>query len=477
MGQRHRKRTKLGTSGTVGNPLGTGITGNNRSGGGYGTVQKGAKTASGNPMVNPFVIPKQSGLTQGSWVYPSYYYQTWDILAWRNACDQAIKMGYTESYATLTTWAYERSPFIQSLFYKLGFAFDKIKFFIAGDDGKEIPELTELLCNKPWQLQLRREILFSHFWGFSGLNFDPGDPDSNRPGAIYKYPQQQIDPINRMLKANTFAFYDGMLFDDNDNLLFVQPSTNYEAFLGWMQPITSLFVEMNVNSNNWVSAGRRLAFPVMTVGYPQDDGSLDANGQPQNNYKQDAVNFAANIDPTQAQVYPYTIDQDGNIIKSVLVEFEKPGAAASLHKIYQEFNETCKGEIELLIFGRAITQPTGRAGNRALGEVEERAVDDRIAGLAPYVKAVLNNDVKRKFEKFYTNLPDGWHFGYNTSKQLTFADMQIVSAVANENGYKLTEKFFADNGISSDFLEKLPAPQKDQIVKPDQTFNSAMRVA
>lgn len=462
-----RKSTQLGTSGTVGNPIGTGITGNGKGGGGFGTVQKGAKTATGSPMVNPFVIPKQSGLTQGSWVYPSMYFRNWDITAWRQACDQCIKMGYSESYATLTTWAYERSPFIQSLFFKLGIALDKIPFFINDKNGNEIPELTAELCNKPWQMQLRKEILFSYFWGFSGINFDPLTEN------VYKYPQQQIDPINRMLKANTFSFYDGELFDNNDNLLYVQPSTSYESFLGWMQPITASFIEMNVSSNNWVAAGRRLAFPIMTVGYPQDDGSFDVNGKSQNNYRDDAIALATGIDPQQAQVYPYTIDpQTGEIVKSVLIEFEKPGTASSMHKIYQEFNTDMKSEIQELVYGRSLTQAAGRGGNRALGEVEERALDDRIAGLIPYVQAILNGPYKPKIEKFYRNLPKGWTFAYNTSKQLTFADMQIISAVANQNGKRLTDRFFEENGFSKDFFEDAPA-EDDKITQPEPALQMA----
>lgn len=462
-----KKKDTLGTSGTVGNPLGYGQRGAAKDGGGYGTVQPGAKTATGSPIVNPFVIPKHSGLNQGTYVYPSYYYQSWDLTTWRQACDQAIKMGYTQSYATLTTWAYERSPFIQSLFLKLGIALDRVRFFIVDKNGNEMPALTEMMCNKPWQMQLRKEILWSYFWGFTGLNFDPYE------GTIYKYPQQQIDPINRMLKANTYSFYDGELFADNDNLLYIQPSTNYESFLGWMQPITAMFVQMNVNSNNWVAAGRRLAFPVMTVGYPQDDGSIDpTTNLPVNDYRNDALAVSKDLDPTQGLVYPYTIDQDGNVVKSIMIEFEKPGTASSMHKIYQEFNTDAKTEIQEMVYGRSLTQAAGRGGNRALGEVEERALDDRIEGLVPFVLAVLNDEFRHKISKFFNDLPKGWSYAYDTSKPLSVADFKVYSAILNENGYKATPKMFEANGIPLEFFEKAEV-KEDKLVKPDQTFQMA----
>lgn len=470
MAKGRRSKSKLGNQALFGLP-GAGITRNGKGGGGFGTVQPGTRTATGSPLVNPFIIPKQSGQTIGSWVYPSQYYVDWSVTKWREACDQAIKMGYTQAYATLTSWVYEKSPFVRSLFMKLGAAMDRVPFYATDKDGNEIPELTLELCNKPWQMKMRREILFSYFWGFSGLNFDPVE------GKCYKYPMQQLDPINRMLKANTFSFYDGEMFDDNDNLLFVQPSDNYEDFLGWMQAIACSYIEMNVNNTNWIAAGRRLAFPLLTVGYPQDDGSLDANGQPKNNYKNDAIALATDIDPTQGLVYPYTIDNDGKIQKSIEIEFEKTGTSAGMHKIYQEFNQEQKGEIQEMVYGRSLTQSSGKGGNRALGEVEERTLDNRVAELMPYVLAVLNDDTgfKKKISKFYRNLPEGWLYGYNTAKQLSIADIQVMGATLNANGYKLTPKFFEENGVSPDFFEPMPQPETDKLVTPEATFQMASK--
>ena len=241
--------------------------------GGWGQGQPGAKPATGqNPSVNPFIIPKSAGLNVFSQTYPSNYFVEWNLSTWRMACDQCMKMGYTLSYATLVSWAFECSPFIRSLFEALGSALERIPVFIVDKKGNKLDDWTKELCESTWTIQLRKEILYSYFWGFSGLNFDPLSK------KIYKYPMQDIDPINRMLRANTFSFSDGVRFEDHDNLLFVQPSSSYEAFLGWMQPITRSFIQQNINKNNWVAAGRRLAFPVLTVGYPQNDGGVDLNG-------------------------------------------------------------------------------------------------------------------------------------------------------------------------------------------------------
>lgn len=459
-GRRSKSKLMKGGGGNIFgglNPATWSQKGGGVQGGGYGQGLRKSEPAGGTtPSVNPFVIPKAVGLNQISQAYPSNYFVEWNLSTWRFACDQAVKQGYCLSYATLTTWAYECSPFIQGLFNKLGTALDKINFFVIDDKGKEIPELTEELCNKPWHMQLRKEIMFSYFWGFTGLNFDPLQE------KIYKYPMQQIDPINRMLKEDTFSFYSGTNFEDKENLLFVQPSTNYESFLGWMQPITRSFINMNTTSNNWVSAGRRLAFPVMTVGYPEDDGALRPDplnpGQYKavNPYRHDAIKLAEGIDPQKAQVYPYTIDDKGNVVKSVLIEFEKPGTGQSLHRIYQEFNADQKSEIEQMIFGRSMTQGTSKGGNRALGEVEERAIDDIIMGLIEFVVAVLNNDFKPKISKFYNGLPDGWKFQYNKSKQLTIADVVAISGVMVSNGKRLTDEFFEAQGLSRDFFEDAP---------------------
>lgn len=463
---RNRNRTTL--SNTAGNIFGNpGIPGNGSQGGGggYGLGNKKTKPASGTqPAVNPFLTPKASGLNTISQTFPNNYYVEWNLSTWRSACDQCIRMGYATSYAVLVSWAFECSPFIQSLFNKLGAALDKIPFFCIDGKGNQLPELTDELCGKLWHMQLRKEIMFAYFWGFTGLNFDPV------LGKVYKYPMQDIDPINRFLKSSTFAFYDGVSFNEHDNLLFVQPSSNYESFLGWMQPITRSFIQMNLANNNWIAAGRRLAFPLMTMGYPQNDQAEDPLNPTQvvNPYKVQAEAIAANIDPSKALVYPYTLDDKGGIVKSIEIEFEKPGTAANMHKIFQEFNADQKADIQEMIFGRSFTNTSSGGGNRALGEVEEQAVAEVMTAILPTVLAILNDDFKLKISKFYEKLPTDWKFGYNQSKQLTVADIVSLSGVVISSGFKFTQAFFEQNGLSKEFIEEAPviAPPENKEFKP-----------
>lgn len=470
-----KKRIGLAGQGPFGNTTGFGnITGNGKGGGGFGTVQPGTRTATGSPIVNPFFIPKQSGLNVGSWVYPSQYLVPWDTTRVRLACDQVTKMGYTQDYATLTSWVYEKSAFVQSLFLKLGAAMDRVPFYIVDKKGEEIPGLTDALCNQQWQIQLRREILYAHFWGFTMLNFDPVE------GECYKYPMQQIDPINRMLKANTFAFYDGAMADDYPNLLYIQPSNNYEAFCGWMQPIAFAFVEMNENNDNQLAAGRRAAYSSTVVYYPQDDGSVDpVTNLPRNDYKQQAIDISTNMNPKVGLVAPYVLNDKNEMQKSIVLESEKNGNSAQAYKIYSDLNERYEGHIQTLIFGRSLTGGSGgKSGNRALGEVEERAMDDRVAELMPFILSTLNNKFKTKISQLYDGLPNinNWDYSYNHAKQLTIADIQVLGATFNANGYKLTPKFFEEQGgMSPDFFEPMPQPETDTLVKPDATFQMAVK--
>jgi hypothetical protein len=300
--------------------------------------------------------------------------------------------------------------------------------------------------------------MFSFFWGFSGLNFDPVAE------KIYKYPLQQIDPINRMLRASTFSFYDGVNFDETDNLLFVQPSSSYESFLGWMQQISRSFIQMNLNKNSWVAAGRRLAFPILTVGYPQNDGGIDADGAQVNPYRNQAELIAANTNPQNGLVYPYTLDSSGNIVKSIEIDFEKPGTGQNAHKIYQEFNNDEKDEIREMIFGGSLTANVGDSGSRALGEVQERMFDSVVAGKMEFILATLNFDFIPKISKFYKNFPVGCRFEINRSKQLTLEEMKELSDVVVASGKRLSDAFFEANGISKDFFEDAPEPEKQEEV-------------
>ena len=452
------KKEQYGSGGWGSGPLGgmpQQINGKGTSGG-WGVGNTKSKPASGQaPAVNPFMIPKASGLNVISQTFPSNYYVEWNLSTWRAACDQAIKFGYPVSYATLVSWVFESSPFVQSLFRAISSPIGKTPFIVVDEKGNELPQWTEELCNKSWNRQLRKEIALSHFWGFVGINFDPIN------GKIYKYPMQDLDPISRMLRQNTYSYFDGINFSDNDNLLFIQPSTSYESFLGWMQPIARSFIQMNVNKTHWVSAGKRLAFPLITIGYPQDDGALDENGISINPYKLQAENIAANIDPSKGLVYPYTTDEKGQIRKAVEIEFEKPGTAAKSHEIFKDFNDEEKNEIREMILGGTLTSSVSSSGgSRALGEVHNEKFDNVIMDLIEYVETYLNDEYIKKISKFYTNFPTGCRFIANKAKEMSIDDIEKISTVLVANGKRLTDEFFEAQGLTREFFEDAPMPTK-----------------
>ena len=447
-----------------------GSTGGQKGGGsGWGVGNKKSKPASGQtPAVNPWLIPKASGLNVISQTFPNNYYVTWDLSTWRNACDQAIKNGYPVSYATLVSWVFESSPFIQSLFRTLGSPIGKIPFLFVDEKGNELMDWTDELCNKSWHKELRKEIALSHFWGFIGLNIDPLN------GKVYKYPMQDIDPVNRMLRESTYSFYDGASFADNDNLLFIQPSTAYESFLGWMQPLSRSFIQMNINKNNWISAGKRLAFPLMTVGYPQDDSATDpSTSQAFNPMKVDAENVVANADPSKGLVYPYTIDDKGNIVKSLEIEFEKPGTAAKAHQIFSDFNDAEKNEIREMILGGTLTSNVGSSGSRALGDVHADKLEVIVLDLIEFVENYLNDEYLKKIAKFYKNFPSNGRFIANKAKQLSIEDIEKLSNVLTANGKRLTDDFFEANGLVKEFFEDAPTPATGKPIEDDTDFSAA----
>lgn len=464
------RKQQYEASSVFGGPLaGVGGTGGQAKGsGGWGVGNMKQTPASGqSPAVNPFMIPKGAGLNIISQTFPSNYFVEWNLSTWRAACDQAIKMGYPISYATLVSWVFESSPFVQSLFNAIGSAVGKIPFICVDEKGNELPEWTQDLCSKSWQKELRKEIAFSLFWGFTGINIDPVN------GKIYKYPMQQLDPISRMLKQSTFSFDDGLPFASTDNLLFIQPSTSYEKFLGWMQPISRSFIQMNLNSNNWVAAGRKLAFPLMTVGYPQTDSALDPeSGNQFNPYKLQAEDVVASADPGKGLVYPYTLDDKGNIVKSLEIEFEKTGANAKAHDIFKDFNNQAKDEIREMILGGTLTASVGDSGSRALGEVQQEKFDTVISDIVEFIETYLNDEYRDKIKKFYKDFPDGLLFAANKAKQLTLDDITKLSTVLVQNGKRLTAQFFEANGLVQEFFEDAPAMNVD--TSSDEEFAAAI---
>jgi hypothetical protein len=435
------------------------------TGGGWGLGMPNAKPATGTqPAVNPFVIPKPAGLNLTSQTFPSNYYVEWTPATWRAACDQCTKMGYPMAYATLTSWAIQCSPFIQSLFRALESPIGKVPILAVSKNGKEYPEWTAELCNKAWQIEMRKKIaVHSHMFGFIGLNYDP------LHGNVYKYPMQDIDPLNRLLRASTYDFYNGVNFSDNVNTLFVQPSTSDESFLGWLQPITRSFIQMNLTKSSWVGAGRRLAFPMMVIGYPQGDGGTDpVTGLTTNPYRLDAEAIAANADPTKAMVVPYTVDEKGNIVKAIQVDFEKPGTTSNAYAIFKDFNDSEKDEIREMILGGTLTSSVGGSGSRALGEVHADKLQSVIMDLIDFTVAYLNDEWLPKISTYYKNMPGDLQFQANKAKQLSIEDIAALADIMQKSGKRLTDQFFIANGLSPDFFEDAaPSPTPGSNAMPD----------
>ena len=419
--------------------------------GGYGVNLPGAKPAQGqHPQVNPFMIPKAAGLNIFSQTLPNSYYVDWNLQTWREACDQAIRMGLPVSYAALTSWTYECSPFVQSLFRELEVAISKIPIAFFDDKGNINEQLTSDICEQKWFRDLVKETIYANFWGFSCINFDPVEK------KIYKYPMQDVDPINRFLKQGTYNFDDGIRIEDQANLLFVQPSTSYESFLGWMQPITRVFIQMNLNSNNWVAAGRRLAFPMMTVGYPQADNLKDVDGNLYNPFKAQAEAVIANADPTNGMVYGYTIGPDGKIVKSLEINYEGTGANAQAYKLYSDFNKEQKDDIREMIMLSTLTSSGGKVGSQALGRVHQDKYEDVIRYTIDQACAELNENWLIKIKQFYNGFPDGIQLKANKAKEWEIDDVVKLVPVLKESGKKFSDQFFENMGLGSDYLEDAP---------------------
>ena len=445
----------------IGFPPLTGPLQGSDSSGGYGMPEVINKPASGSqPKQNPFIIPKSTGLNIVSQSFPNQYYVDWSPEMWRMACNQCTQQGWPISIAAMYVWCFQRSPFVQSLFKTWGRSLDQIPFFCMDKKGNPYDDWTKELCGKFWHKGLRREILFSLFWGFSGLNID------FVKGKVYKYPMQQLDNINRMLRTSTFDLGNGMSFDQTPNLLWVQSSSNDEDMLGMMQVIAVSFIEMNMFDNNWLQAGRRLAFPILKFGYPQDDTVIDpTTNQEVNSMRDQATLMAQNVDPSQAMVIPYIRNKTtGEIESSLQVDFEATKSGNNMYKMYSDFDAMRKEEIMQLVYGGILTATTGKNGNRSLGEVHEKKFDAVMMSAAEFVESVLNGDYLAKLKQVYNNIPDDLTFNYDRSKKWTLEEIEQLSNVLFQSGMQFTPDFFEEYGLSPDFIQ--PAPPAGANAKP-----------
>jgi hypothetical protein len=431
-------------------------TDSNPNGTGWGVPELGNKKAGGErATVNPFQIPRSGGYSTTSMVFPNNYFRVWDLTSWRNACDNAIKFGYGIDYAVLTSWVFESSPFVQFLYRKIESEIGKTPFLIIDSMGKEIPLWTEELCSKAWQKQLRQEIALSHFPGYSVLNFDPIN------NKVYKYPMQNVDPVNEMLKSGTFDLFEGAIIAEKDDLLFVQPSKNYEKFLGWMQPISREFIMMNNAYNYWLAAGKRNGYPLLAFGYPEQAAAGDGNGNIINTGKNQAEALAAGIDPTKGITRPFTFDDKGERQYLIDIAAIDTGNRGDQHKVFMEFIEKKQNEIMQMILLGTLGASTQKNGNKALGEVHERAWETVALDMIEFVETYLNSSYLPKISKWYENFPKNIKFKADKTKNMVLEDIKMLSDIMQENGKKLTDEFFEANGIPTNYFTDLNATEQN----------------
>jgi hypothetical protein len=464
--RRRAEIRKLGVSGGF-NPSAFPSLPQGGGGGGFGLPAiSNPRQATGDKVkVNPFIIPKSSGLSVISQSFPSNYFVEWTLSSWRAACDQAQKMGYPISYAVLTQWAFECSPFIQSLFNELKIGFSKIPVQLINAKGDVLDDWNQEICEKLYFKDICTEVLFSNFWGFSGVNFEPFK------NKTYKYEMQQIDPINRQLRESTFNFTDGLSFSDYDNLLFFQPSSSYERFLGWMQPITRMFISMNLNDNNWIQAGKRLAFPLITIGYPQADQQINKDGELINPAEQDARDLAENLDPSKALIYPYTLSPDGKeIIKAIVVgEEATSGGQGRRHTIFKDFNDDKQNEILRMIFLSTLTSTVGSRGSWALGTIHYKKYEASILNYVENAIAILNDTESgfiKKIASFYNNFPKDATLQIDKAKEWEIDDIVKIAPILQMSNKRFTGEFFEKVGLSPEYIEDAPASETSPLKDP-----------
>jgi len=144
-----------------------------------------------------------------------------------------------------------------------------------------------------------------------------------------------------------------------------------------------------------------------------------------------------------------------------------------IHHIYKDFDEMAKEEIMQLVFGGVLTATTGAHGNRSLGEVQERMLNEVILSMAEFVESVLNDQFVPRLQKVFKGIPDGLQFKYDRSPRYTIEDIEKISNVLNQNGKRLTDDFFEKSlALSKDYFEDAPVtegkpiPTNMRTVKP-----------
>lgn len=235
----------------------------------------------------------------------------------------------------------------------------------------------------PWFKELRKDLIMSHFWGFTLVQFYLDEDGNIRYDLINR---KHYDPIHRKLLKYQGAI-DGISIDEFPNTIFV----GSERKLGIFAELLPAVLYKRGNMADWARFANIFGMPIRE--YTYDAGDEDARAR----LIADARRQGSNA------VYIHPKDSELTLIEAS----NKTGSS----ELYRTFAEYWDSKMSIRVLGNTLTTDARENGTQSLGTVHKQEEDEMNADDCGFLLDILNYNMRPVFQNLGFNV-DGGEFVY-----------------------------------------------------------------
>jgi hypothetical protein len=235
----------------------------------------------------------------------------------------------------------------------------------------------------PWFKELRKDLIMSHFWGFTLVQFYLDEDGNIRYDLINR---KHYDPIHRKLLKYQGAI-DGISIDEFPNTMFV----GSERKLGIFAELLPAVLYKRGNMADWARFANIFGMPIRE--YTYDAGDEDARARLFADARRQGSN-AVYIHPKDSEL---TLKEASN----------KTGSS----ELYRTFAEYWDAKMSIRVLGNTLTTDARENGTQSLGTVHKEEEDEMNADDCDFLLDILNYNMRPVFQNLGFNV-DGGEFVY-----------------------------------------------------------------
>lgn len=235
-------------------------------------------------------------------------------------------------------------------------------------DGEPDERINDQIAS-PWFKDFRRDLLMSHFWGFSLFQFYTDDSGNIQYTLV---PRKHYNPIRReVLKFQ--GDQTGRPVDDFPGMLFV----GSERGLGIFAELLPAVLYKRGNMADWARFCNIFGLPIRE--YTYDAGDEEARRRLLADARRQGTN-AVYIHPRESSL---------NLIES--------GNKSGSSELYRTFTEYWDSQISIRVLGNTLTTDAKETGTQALGTVHQDEENSMNEEDREFILDVLNYEMTEIF--------------------------------------------------------------------------------